>query len=170
MYNFKDKNNNPYTFVNYLNYLYSSNTNNRVKQNFLNKSDLKDHGPAPFVINIEEITKLNSNYRIALWTGEYLQITLMCINVDEEIGLEVHSNLDQFVRIEQGEGIVKIGDSKDNLNFKRNVCENDVFVIPAGKWHNLTNVGNIPIKLYSIYAPPQHKKGTVHIFKEDEKN
>ena len=169
MFNINAQNNNPYTFVNYLNYLYSSNTNNRVKQNFLNKSNLKDYGPAPIVINIEEITRLNSNYRIALWTGKYLQITLMCIEVGEEIGLELHSDLDQFIMIEQGEGLVKMGDSKDDLCFKRNVCEKDACVIPAGKWHNLINVGNTPIKLYSIYAPPQHKKGTVHIFKDDEK-
>lgn len=124
--------------------------------------NLKDYGADPFVVNIEEASKQNSNFRLALWTGKHLQITLMSINPGEDIGLEIHPNLDQFIRIEQGQGVVKMGDKKDNLDFQAMVYDDYAFVIPAGKWHNLINTGNIPIKLYSIYAPPQHPKGTIH--------
>jgi len=123
---------------------------------------LKDYGPEPFVVNIEEATKQNNTYRTALWTGSHLQLTLMSLNVGEDIGLEVHPNLDQFIRIEEGQGLVKMGDSKNNLDFQRKVYDGFAFIIPAGKWHNLINTGDKPLKLYSIYAPPQHPRGTVH--------
>ncbi|WP_053957704.1 cupin domain-containing protein [Inediibacterium massiliense] len=128
---------------------------------------LKDYGPQPFVINIEEATKQNNNFRLALWTGDHLQLTLMSINVGEDIGLETHPNLDQFIRIEEGQGLVMMGDSKDHLDFQRRVFDDYAFIIPAGKWHNLINTGNTPLKLYSIYAPPQHPYGTIHPTKED---
>jgi len=123
---------------------------------------LRDYGPDPFVVNIEEATKQNNTFRTALWTGRYLQLTLMSINVGEDIGLEMHPDLDQFIRIEEGQGIVKMGSRKDRLDFQKKVYDDFAFIIPAGKWHNLINTGNKPIKLYSIYAPPQHPKGTVH--------
>jgi mannose-6-phosphate isomerase-like protein (cupin superfamily) len=123
---------------------------------------LKDYGPNPFVVNIYKAAKQNTNFRTALWTGSHLQLTLMSINVGEDIGLEIHPHLDQFIRIEEGQGIVMMGNSKNNLDFQRNVYDDFAFVIPAGKWHNLVNTGDRPIKLYSIYAPPQHPKGTVH--------
>jgi len=128
---------------------------------------LKDYGPEPFVVNIEEAAKQNDNFRTALWTGEHLQLTVMSINVGEDIGLEMHPDVDQFIRIEEGRGLVKMGDSKDNLDFQRNVHEDCIIIIPAGKWHNLINTGNKPIKLYSIYAPPNHPHGTVHVTKKD---
>jgi mannose-6-phosphate isomerase-like protein (cupin superfamily) len=123
---------------------------------------LVDYGPEPFVVNINEVTKQNDTYRTALWTGSHLQLTLMSINVGEDIGLEIHPHLDQFIRIEEGQGLVKMGDRKDRLDFQEKVYDDFAFIIPAGKWHNLINTGNIPIKLYSIYAPPQHPKSTVH--------
>ncbi|GAE90297.1 mannose-6-phosphate isomerase [Acetivibrio straminisolvens JCM 21531] len=128
---------------------------------------LKDYGPEPFVVNIEEAAKQNDNFRTALWTGSHLQLTLMSINVGEDIGLEMHPDVDQFIRIEEGCGIVKMGDSKNNLNFQRNVYDDYIIIIPAGKWHNLINTGDKPIKLYSIYAPPNHPHGTVHATKKD---
>ncbi len=128
---------------------------------------LKDYGPEPFAVDIEKATKQNNNFRLALWTGKYLQITLMCINAGDEIGLEIHPDLDQFIRIEEGQGLVKMGDRKNCLDFEANVREDYAFVIPAGKWHNLINTGNKPLKLYSIYAPPQHPFGTVHKTKAD---
>ena len=130
----------------------------------------RDYGPNPFVINISEAAEQNNNFRTALWTGEHLQVTLMNIPVGESIGLEVHPNVDQFIKIEQGMGLVQMGNSKEKLNFQRRVQKDFAIVIPAGKWHNVTNIGNEPIKLYSIYAPPQHPRGTVHITKADEKN
>ncbi|WP_226035228.1 cupin domain-containing protein [Aquibacillus saliphilus] len=136
---------------------------------FLKKQEvieLRDYGADPFVVNIEKAAKQNKNYRTALWTGDHLQVTLMSIKVGGDIGLETHPNLDQFIRIDQGQGLVQMGDSKDNLTFKEKVYDNYAIIIPAGKWHNLTNTGNEPIKLYSIYAPPQHPFGTVHETKE----
>lgn len=146
-----------YGYMNYYN----------MEYNRMNPYYIKDYGAEPFVININEATKQNNNFRTALWTGEYLQVTLMNINVGEIIGLEMHPNLDQFIRIEQGYGLVQMGDNKNNLNFVRKVYDDFAIVIPAGKWHNLTNIGNLPIKLYSIYAPPQHPKGTIHRTKAD---
>ena len=128
---------------------------------------IKDYGPEPFVINITKATKQNNNYRTALWTGCHLQVTLMCIRVGEDIGLEIHPDLDQFIRIEQGQGLVMMGNRRDRLNFQEKVCDDYAIVIPAGTWHNLINTGNIPLKLYSIYAPPQHPRGTVHETKAD---
>lgn len=138
---------------------------NRLNPYYRN-SNSQDYGPNPFVVDIEKVTKQNKNYRTALWTGEHLQLTLMNIVVGGDIGLEVHPNLDQFIRIEEGQGLVQMGDSKDNLDFEEEVYADYAFVIPAGKWHNLTNTGNKPIKLYSIYAPPQHPYGTIHETKE----
>lgn len=129
--------------------------------------ELKDYGPNPFVINIDKATKQNTNFRIALWTGDYLQLTLMSINPGEDIGLEIHPELDQFIRIEEGQGLVKMGDSKDRLDFQKKVYDDYAIIIPAGKWHNLINTGNTPLKLYSIYAPPEHPFGTVHETKAD---
>lgn len=131
------------------------------------KRRLKDYGTQPFVININEATKQNHTYRTALWTGTHLQTTLMSIGVGEDIGLEMHPYLDQFLRIDQGHGIVQMGKSKYNLNFYRNVHDDYAIFIPAGTWHNVTNRGNIPLKLYSIYAPPNHPFGTVHVTKKD---
>lgn len=128
--------------------------------------ELKDYGPEPFVIDIEEATEQNNNYRTALWTGDFLQLTLMSIDVGDDIGLEIHYDVDQFIRVEKGQGIVQMGNSRDNLDFQENVYDDFAFVIPAGKWHNLINTGNTPLKLYSIYAPPQHPHGTIHENKE----
>ncbi|NLG87614.1 MAG: cupin domain-containing protein [Clostridiaceae bacterium] len=127
-----------------------------------NPTELKDYGPQPFVTDIEAASKLNNNFRIALWTGDHLQLTLMSIDVGEDIGLEVHPDVDQFIRIEEGQGLIKMGDSMNNLNFQRRVYDDYAIIIPAGKWHNLINTGYKPLKIYSIYAPPQHPRGTVH--------
>lgn len=122
----------------------------------------RDHGKRPFVINIEEAAKSNNTFRTALWTGDHLQVTLMSIGVGEDIGLEVHPDVDQFLRLEDGAGIVKMGKTKDNLNYQWRVTDDDAIMVPAGTWHNLINTGHKPIKLYSIYAPPEHPFGTVH--------
>ncbi|KRG11845.1 cupin [Lederbergia galactosidilytica] len=133
----------------------------------INGNLLTDYGGKPFVININEAAKQNDTFRTALWTGTHLQLTLMSLNSGEDIGLEIHPNVDQFLRIEQGQGIVQMGKSKNNLNFRRRVYDDSAIFIPAGTWHNLTNTGNIPLKLYSIYAPPNHPFGTVHATKRD---
>ncbi len=92
----------------------------------------------------------------------------MSINVGEDIGLEMHPFVDQFIRIEQGQGLVKMGSNRECLDFQRMVHDDDVILIPAGTWHNLINTGNIPLKLYSIYAPPEHLRGTVHVTKPEQ--
>lgn len=127
----------------------------------------KDHGGCPYAVNIARATKQNNNFRTALWTGKHLQLTLMSIGVGEDIGLEMHPDVDQFLRLEQGYGLVRMGSSKDRLDFKCRVCDNYAIFVPAGTWHNLINTGNVPIKLYTIYAPPQHPCGTVHKTKKD---
>lgn len=129
--------------------------------------ELKDYGPKPFVVNINEATKQNNTYRTALWTGKHLQVTLMSLKPGESIGLEIHPDVDQFLRVEEGQGIVKMGARKDRLNFQRKVYDDFAIIIPAGTWHDVINTGNKPLKLYSIYAPPQHPHGTVHKTKAD---
>ncbi|MHC1723165.1 MAG: cupin domain-containing protein [Aminipila sp.] len=124
-------------------------------------SDITDYGPEPFIVNIDKATKVNNNYRTALWTGNYLQLTLMSIKVGGDIGLEMHPNVDQFIRIEDGYGYVMMGESQDKLNYQRDVNGNFAILIPAGTWHNIINAGKKPLKLYSIYAPPKHPHGIV---------
>ncbi|WP_227394652.1 cupin domain-containing protein [Jeotgalibacillus aurantiacus] len=128
---------------------------------------LSDQGPNPFTINITQATLQNTAFRRTLWTGTHLQVTLMCLNPGEDIGLEMHPDVDQFLRIEQGQGMVMMGKSKDQLPFRRMVMDDSAILIPAGTWHNLVNTGTIPLKLYSIYAPPNHPPGTVHQTKAD---
>lgn len=144
-------------------YSYSPSLNRSVSMDL----DLKDNGPEPFVVNIEEATKANDNFRTALWTGKHLQVTLMNINVGDDIGLEMHPDVDQFIRIEEGQGLVKMGKNKDRLDFQTKVCDDFAIMVPAGTWHNVINTGNRPLKVYSIYAPPQHPHGTVHKTKAD---
>ncbi|MCI1580260.1 MAG: cupin domain-containing protein [Clostridium beijerinckii] len=132
------------------------------------KMDLKDYGPQPLVINIDKATKQNTNFRTALWTGEHFQVTLMSINVGDDIGLEIHPDTDQFIRIEDGQGIVKMGKSKDNLEFQANARDDFAIMVPAGTWHNVINTGNKPLKVYVIYAPPHHPRGTVNVNKPSE--
>ncbi len=131
--------------------------------------ELKDYGPNPFVVNIHNATEKNNNYRAALWTGNYLQLTLMSLKPGEDIGLEMHSNVDQFIRIENGHAVVKIGNTKDNLDYQKKIDNNFAVIIPAGKWHNIVNMGNSPLKLYSVYAPPKHPFGTIQQNKENNK-
>jgi len=126
--------------------------------------DIIDNGPAPTVVNIETATVENTNYRTTLWTGKNLQITLMSIDSGDDIGLEVHDTHDQFLRIEQGQATVSMGPNKEQLTVWQ-AKTNDAIVVPAGTWHNLASTGDEALKVYSIYAPPQHPHGTVHTTK-----
>ena len=135
------------------------------RENILPESE--DYGPEPFVVNIEDVTLANDNFRTALWTGEYLQLTLMSVDVGGEIGLELHTDTDQFLRVEQGKGTVYMGDTEDRLDYQRRIYDNYAVFVPAGKWHNVVNTGRVPLKLYSLYAPPHHPHGTVHETAED---
>ncbi|WP_180270691.1 cupin domain-containing protein [Sporanaerobium hydrogeniformans] len=128
---------------------------------------LKDYGAYPFVVNIDKVTEANQNFRTTLWTGKHLQLTLMSLLPGEEIGLEMHENVDQFFRIEKGKAIIMMGDNSSTPNFQQTVFDDDAFIVPAGTWHNVVNIGVTPLKLYTIYAPPQHPFGTIHPTKAD---
>ena len=130
----------------------------------------KDYGKKPHVVNIEDLTKDNGNYRTTIWTGDNLQVTVMNIEAGDDIGLEVHEGIDQFIRIEAGKGICKMGPAEDNLDFEKEVEDDDAVFVPADLWHNITNTGDEPLKLYTIYAGPDHLAGTVHPTHEDAEN
>jgi mannose-6-phosphate isomerase-like protein (cupin superfamily) len=122
----------------------------------------EDFGKNPWVLNIEEATIANRNYRIARWSGEYLQMVLMSLKSGESIDLEVHDDHDQFIRIEQGNAQVVMGETMDNLNFDANVTAGWAVFIPAGYWHQVRNTGDDVLKLYTLYAPSEHPEGTIH--------
>lgn len=126
-----------------------------------------DCGPNPTVVDISRAAGGNPHFRTALWTGRHLQVTLMSIPVGGEIGLEMHGNTDQFLRIDQGTGIVRFGKNQCDVKDVQRVGCQDAVIIPAGTWHNIVNCGNVPLKLYSVYAPPHHPFGTVNKTKED---
>lgn len=130
-------------------------------------SDVSDHGREPYVTDIEEATLSNTNFRSTVWTGAHLQLTVMSISVGGDIGLEVHPDNDQFLRVEQGRGRVQMGSSKDNLSFDKEVEDDWVILVPAGTWHNVTNIGDSELKVYALYGPPDHKPGTVHATQQD---
>lgn len=109
-----------------------------------------------FVRNIEELTETNDDFRRVLYTGANLQLVLMAIEPGDEIGEEVHHDIDQFFRIETGEGEVWI-DGKCNK-----VKADDGIIVPQGASHNVKNTGTATLRLYTIYGPPEHRDGTVH--------
>lgn len=128
---------------------------------------MTDHGPNPYVVDIEEATLANTNYRTTVWTGTYLQMTLMSIPAGGDIGLEMHDDVDQFLRVESGKGRVQMGPAEDDLSFDEEVTDDWAILVPAGSWHNVTNIGDEPLKVYSLYSPPEHKHGTVHATQAD---
>lgn len=135
---------------------------------YMNHSQTRtDHGPNPYVANVAQEAMKNTNYRTAFWTGEYAQMTLMSIPVDSDIGLEIHEDTDQIIRIEQGMAMVEMGDYEDQLDYQLEVRRGDTIFVPAGTWHNVINIGRMPLKLSAIYAPPHHPAGTIHRTKQD---
>ncbi|WP_153395075.1 cupin domain-containing protein [Ornithinicoccus halotolerans] len=128
---------------------------------------LRDEGPSPYVVDIERVTLANSTFRTALWTGSNLQLTVMSIAAGDEIGLESHPDRDQFLRVEAGRARVQMGPEPDDLSFDQEVSDDWVVLVPAGSWHNVTNIGQEPLQLYSVYAPPEHPHGTVHATKAE---
>lgn len=135
-------------------------------EKYNNPCRLSDFGPLPFATDINKATLFNSNYRAVLWTGERLQVTLMCIPAGGEIGSEIHPDTDQFLRVESGEGMAVMGKNKDVFDYQFTVGDGYAIFVPAGIWHNVINTGACPLKLYSIYAPPHHPRGTVQKIKE----
>lgn len=120
---------------------------------------------AGWVGNIEETTLENETFRTVLFTGAHAQLTVMNLQPGEEIGWEAHPNLDQFLRVEQGRGRIEMGPSQDRIDEKHDLGDNWAVVVPAGNWHNVVNTGTEQLKLYSLYAPPEHPPGTVHATK-----
>jgi len=114
-----------------------------------------------YIDDIEEQTVNNDNFRRVLFTGSHMQLVVMSLKVGEDIGEEVHDTVDQFFRIEQGEAKVVI-DGEENI-----VKEDMVAIVPAGSKHNVINIGDGDLKLYTIYAPANHPEGTVHATRED---
>ncbi|MGA9525102.1 MAG: cupin domain-containing protein [Myxococcaceae bacterium] len=114
-----------------------------------------------FVDDIEALTVDNGDFRRVLYTGKNLQLVLMCLRPGEEIGEEVHETHDQFFRIEAGEGEVWIDGNRTSVE------ADDAVLVPAGARHNVVNTGTEPLRLYTLYGPPEHRDGVVHRTKAD---
>ncbi len=115
-----------------------------------------------YVTNIEERTRENDYFREVLFTGPLSQLVVMSLGPGEEIGLEVHDDIDQFIRVEYGEGVALLDGEEHHVR------DGSAIVIPAGTEHNLINRSETePLKLYTVYTPPEHPDGTVHQTKEE---
>jgi len=119
-----------------------------------------------FIDDLESLTHINNNYRKVLYTTNKneMQLVLMSIDPKDEIGKEIHDTVTQFFRVEQGSGLVVIGENK----LKRKIKSGDAIIIPAGTVHNIINTGDKPLKLYTIYVPANHPKGTIEKKKKKE--
>jgi len=120
-----------------------------------------------WVGDIEAATTENTVFRTVLHTGQHLQLTVMSLAQGEEIGREVHPHIDQFIRVEQGRARVEVGFTENDVDEVHDVKEDWAVIIPAGVWHNVVNAGDNELKLYSIYTPPEHPDGTVHVTKAE---
>jgi len=117
--------------------------------------------------DIERETLDNTTFRTVLFTGEHTQLTVMRLAPGEDIGREVHPNLDQFIRIEEGQARVELGRREDEIDETHDVEQDWAIVIPAGVWHDVVNTGAGEVKLYSLYSPSEHPAETVHRTKAD---
>ena len=117
---------------------------------------------AGYIENIEQKTLANSNFREVVYTGQHAQLVLMSLEPNEDIGMEVHEIVDQFLRIEKGQGKVILNGEEHEIK------AGDAIVVPAGAEHNVINTSSEnQLKLYTVYSPPHHKDGTVHKTKQD---
>lgn len=124
-------------------------------------------GGMPFVVDLRQAARQNPFFRLALWTGRNLQVTLMSIPVGGDIGVEVHDDTEQLLYVEEGKALVLMGESEAMLEDQRIAGQNDAILVPAATWHNLINIGPCPLKIFSVYAPPHHPFGTVQKNKND---
>ena len=106
--------------------------------------------------DIERVTTENDDFRRVLYTGKHLQLVLMTLQPGEEIGEEVHDDRDQFFRIEEGQGEVRIDGAANQVK------DDFAVIVPAGARHNVVNTGDAPLRFYTLYGPPEHKDGVVH--------
>ncbi len=112
----------------------------------------------PYVGPIEQATLKNGYFRQVLFTGKHSQLVVMCLQPKEEIGNEVHQNVDQFFRVEEGKAKFVFDGKEEHV-----IGDGDAVVVPAGTYHNVINASSDkPLKLYTIYTPPNHPDGTVH--------
>jgi mannose-6-phosphate isomerase-like protein (cupin superfamily) len=114
-----------------------------------------------FVGDIEDQTEGNTDFRRVIYTGKNLQLVLMSLKPGEDIGEEVHKDRDQFFRIEKGKGEVLIDNKRSKIK------SDDAVLVPAGARHNIINTGDKPLRLYTLYGPPEHRDGTVRASKAD---
>lgn len=124
-----------------------------------------DRGGDVYVLNVEKSAYKNRNFRESVWTGAYLQMTLMSIPCSDDIGVEIHEDTDQYIRIEHGYALLITGDACDCMNNRKKLCKGDAVFIPAGTRHNIVNIGRDDLKLSSVYAPPHHPKCTEQRYK-----
>ena len=120
-----------------------------------------------WVGDIERETLDNTTFRTVVFTGEHTQLTVMRLAAGEDIGREAHHDRDQFLRIEQGQARIELGRTEEKIDETHEVADDWAVVVPAGVWHNVVNTGNGELKLYSLYSPPEHPDGTVHVTKAD---
>lgn len=112
----------------------------------------------PYVGHIEKATEKNKNFRQVLFTGKHTQLVVMCLQPKEEIGNEVHDHVDQFFRIEEGRARFVFNGTE-----KHTAGDGDAVIVPAGTYHNVINISkDKPLKLYTLYSPPNHPDGTIH--------
>lgn len=123
--------------------------------------ELKDDIVDGFHTNIDKDTVKNSNFRKVLFTSSKIQLVIMSLSPGQDIGEETHTDTDQFIRIERGEGEAIIGDKKYSL------LDGDAIIVPSGSKHNII-AGSEGMKLYTVYSPPHHENGIVNKTKEDE--
>jgi len=118
--------------------------------------------------DIEALTLENTNFRTVVFTGAHTQLTLMSLQPGEDIGWERHGNLDQFLRLEQGTARLDLGASEGAVDESHDIRADWALIVPAGMWHNVVNTGEHAVKLYSLYSPPEHPAGTIHVTKADD--
>ncbi len=115
-----------------------------------------------FVGNIEKLTLSNTYFRQVIYTGQHSQLVIMSLKPNEDIGFETHEIVDQFLRLEDGEGKVLMGGEEHIIK------SGDALIVPAGTKHNLLNTSpDKPLKLYTVYSPPHHRDGVIHKTKSD---
>ncbi|MBD3318739.1 cupin domain-containing protein [Candidatus Woesearchaeota archaeon] len=114
-----------------------------------------------FKTNIEKDTVDNEFYRKVLYTGKKMQLVVMSLKVGDDIPSEVHPDIDQFIRVETGKALVTIDGNEMTLE------DDDIVIVPAGSEHYVKNSGDKPLKIYTIYTPPEHPDGTVHKTREE---
>jgi mannose-6-phosphate isomerase-like protein (cupin superfamily) len=120
-----------------------------------------------WIDDIERATLDNTTFRTVLFTGAYMQLTVMRIAPGDDIGREKHHDRDQFLRIERGKARVELGRTENATDESHDVEDDWAIIVPAGVWHNVVNTGAEDLNLYSLYSPPEHPDGTVHATKAD---